>query len=149
MLSGKLIRLIETHSDEISRRALRQIREDPNLKEIHRLPDSELRDRWKIVLQNLGHWLSAGKEARLIYQYEELGRARFAEHVPLHETVRALHILRNQMIDFLSEQGLPENTMQVYAEEEMEYRVTRFFDELVYRFVRGYEEAMKMAAHMA
>jgi hypothetical protein len=149
MLSGKLIRLIETHSDEISRRALRQIRDDPNLKEFRNIPDSELRERWEVVLRNLGHWLAAGKEARLIHQYEELGRSRFAEHVPLHETVRALHILRNQMIDFLSEQGLPENTVQIYAEEEMEYRVTRFFDELVYRFVRGYEEALKTAAHMA
>jgi hypothetical protein len=148
MLSGKLIRLIETHCDEITRRALRQVHEDSEIREIRKLPDSELRDRWQMVLRNLGHWLAAGKGAKLIRQYEELGRTRFEERVPLHETVRVLHILRNEMVDFLQEQGLVETTVDVYAEEEMERRVTRFFDDLVFHFVRGYEEAMKMAATM-
>jgi hypothetical protein len=148
MLSGKLIRLIETHCDEITRGALRQVHEDAEIKEIRRVPDSELRDRWQVVLRNLGHWLAAGRSSKLVQQYEELGRTRFEEQVPLHETVRVLHILRNQMIDFLKERGLPETTVDIYAEGELEQRVTRFFDELVFHFVRGYENAMRLAAHM-
>lgn len=143
MLSGKLIRFIERHSDEITRRALRQVHEDTEIKEIRKIPDSELRDRSQVVLRNLGYWLSAGKSAKLIQDYEELGRTRFAENTPLHETVRVIHILRNQMVDFLEEQGVVETAVDVYAEEELERRVTRFFDELVVHFARGYEEAMK------
>jgi hypothetical protein len=40
MLSGKLIRLIETHCDEIMRRGLRQVHEDSEIQEIRKLPDS-------------------------------------------------------------------------------------------------------------
>jgi hypothetical protein len=149
MLSGRLIRLIETHSDEIARRAIRQIHEDSELTHVGSLPDSELRERAQAILRNLGHWLAAGRKAGVINQFEELGRLRFEEHIPLHETVRALHVVRNQMVDFLHEQGLPESTVDLYAEEELEERVTRFFDELVCHLVRGYEEALKLAAHMA
>jgi hypothetical protein len=145
MLSGKLIRLIESHSDEITRRTIRQIHEDPELPHLKKVPDSELRERWQVISRNLGQWLAAGRKAKLISDFEELGGLRFREHIPLHEVVRAHHIVRNTMIDFLQEQGLPQTTTDVYAEEELEQRVTRFFDELVCHLVWGYEEARKAA----
>lgn len=149
MLSAKFIRLIEAHSAEISRRAIRQIHQDTAIKEIRQLHDLELRERSEMVLRNLGQWLAAGREAKLIHQYEDLGRIRFEEHIPLHETVRVLQILRAQIADFLQEQGLPETSIDLYAEEEMEQRVARFFDELIFHLVRGYEHAMKVATHSA
>jgi hypothetical protein len=128
---------------------LRQIHEDAEMKEMRNASQTELRERWQVVLRNLGDWLAAGKSSKLVHQYEEFGRMRFEEQVPLHETVRVLHILRNEMIDFLQERCMPETSVDVYAEEELEQRVTRFFDELVFHLIRGYESAMKMTAHVA
>jgi hypothetical protein len=43
----------------------------------------------------------------------------------------------------MRDQGTPTNTVELYAEEELEYRVGQFFDCLVYHLVKGYEMAMK------
>jgi hypothetical protein len=149
MLSGKLIRLIESHSDEIAGRVVRRILEDPELLQVKLLPEAELRDRCEVVLKNLGGWLAAGKGARLIRQFEQLGKLRFEEHVPLHEAVRAVQVVRNEMIRYLQDHGFPQTTIELYAEEEFEFAVTRFFDELVCHLVSGYEEALRQAAHIA
>jgi hypothetical protein len=45
------------------------------------------------------------------------------------------------MVDFVREQGLARDTIDVFAEEELEYRVARFFDGLVYHIVKGCETA--------
>jgi hypothetical protein len=39
--------------------------------------------------------------------------------------------------------------VDLYAEEELERRVGRFFDELTIHMVRGYETAWHRAAHAA
>jgi hypothetical protein len=38
--------------------------------------------------------------------------------------------------------------VEVHAEEGLEHRLDRFFDWLVYHLVRGYEEALRKAAHL-
>ena len=65
MLSGKLIHLIEAHSDQITSRVIHQIRHDPQLKHIPGLPDAELRETGAHILENLGHWLASPKEEEL------------------------------------------------------------------------------------
>jgi hypothetical protein len=148
MLSGKLIRLIESHSDEIAARVVRRIREDPELPRIQTLPDIELRERSQTLLKNLGQWLAAGKDCQLTKQFEAIGKLRFEEHIPLHESVRALQVVRNEMIRYLQDHGFPQTTVEIYAEEELEFAVTRFFDGLVCHMISGYEDALRRAAHL-
>lgn len=144
-----LIQMIEDHSEQITSRVMRKIRHDPELRDVSRLPESELRDRAQEVLKRLGHWLGSGTEEELAKHYEWLGRHRFQESIPLHEVVRSLHILREDMIDFVREQGVGQSTVELYAEEELEHRVGHFFDNLVYHVVRGYEGELRKAARMA
>jgi len=143
MVARTPVQMIEDHAESIASRVVRQIRQDRELKEMARLPESELRDRAFDVLRNLGHWLSVTSWDEMVKRYETLGRRRFGENIPLHEVVRCFCILRENMIDFVWEQGVLESTVQLYAEEELEHRVGRFFDNLVYRVVRGYEEALR------
>lgn len=63
------------------------------------------------------------------------------------ERGRALSIAKDKMIDFISQQGLAKTAMELYAEEELERRVGRFFDVLIIHMVRGYEAAWRRAAH--
>ena len=147
MLSGKLIHLIEAHQEQIATSVLREIRKHPDLAGLRKLSDVELRERGQQILEHLGHWLSAGHEAEIAQRYEILGKARFEESVPLHESVRALTIIKDKMIDFVHDQGLARTSVDLYAEEELERRVGRFFDELTIHMVRGYETAWRRAAH--
>lgn len=147
MLSGKLIRLIEAHQEEITDRLLRDIHRYPELSHLRQLPEAELRERSQNLLEHLGYWLAESNEEELGRRYETLGKARFDESVPLHESVQALFLIKEKMIDFVDEQGFNPDALELYAEEELERRVGRFFDLLVSRMVRGYENAWRKAAH--
>jgi len=147
MLSGRLIHLIEAHQEQIASNVLRAIRQHPDMGNLRKLSDVELRERGQQILEQLGHWLSAGNENEIQRHYEKLGRLRFEEGIPLHESVRALDIIKNKMTDFVHHQVLSETAVDLYAEEELERRLGRFFDELTINMVRGYESAWHRAAH--
>jgi len=145
MLSGKLIRLIECNWDQIMTRVIEQVRREPQMSHTRSLVESELRDWGQTLLQNLGHWLAAGNEEDLARKYEYLGRLRCMEDVPLHESVHGLCIIRERMLDFVEEHILTKNVLELYAEEELERRLGRFFDLLTIHLVRGYEYALRKA----
>lgn len=149
MLSGKLIHLIEVHSKDITDRIVREILRHPDLVHLRQLPEVELRDRGQQILENLGYWLRSTNEEEIAAKQELLGRTRFEAAVPLAEAVLALCIVKDKMIDFVEEQQFPRDTLAMYAEEELEHRVNRFFDVLIVHLVRGYEAAWRRAAHAA
>ena len=147
MLSGQLIHLIEAHQEEITNRIIHDIRRQTDLKRFQGLHDVELRHRCRQILEHLGSWLVEEKEEELARQYEQIGKERFEESIPQHESVRALFIIKDIMIDFVKEQGIRKDSLELYAEEELEHRVGRFFDDLVIHLVRGYEAAWRNAAN--
>jgi hypothetical protein len=59
--------------------------------------------------------------------------------------MRGLTMTKRQTMDFVQEQGLARTTMDALAEEEMERHVDTFFDVLLCRLARGYEEALREA----
>jgi hypothetical protein len=146
MLSGKLIQLIEDHQEQITDSLIHEIRHHPDLVHLRKVPDAELRERGQLILQNLGHWLAAGHEQEIAETYEKLGKSRFEHDVPLHESVRVLLMTKEKMISFISHQGLAKTPIELYAEEELDRRVGRFFDMLVIHLVRGYEMAWQHGA---
>lgn len=149
MLSNKLIHLIETHEEEIAASIVRSIHRHAELTHLGKLPEAELRERGREILKNLGHWLLHGKEDQLAHEYETLGKERFEQAVPLHESVRGLCLLKDKMMDFIDEQGTDQDCLALYAEEQFERRIGRFFDLLVIHLVRGYERAWRHATHAA
>lgn len=149
MLSGKLVHLIEVHQQEITDRLMREIQHHPDLAHVRRIPEAELRDRSQTLLEGLGYWLAADNEEELAKVYEAVGMTRVEQRVPLHEAVHALCVLKDKMIDFVDEQGIPPDALSLYAEEELEHRVGRFFDLLIIHMIRGYEKALERAAHAA
>ncbi len=148
MLASKLIQLIEHHWDEIAHRVIRQIRREAALLELGKLPESDLRERTRDILLHLGTWL-VSREDDVAIRYEQLGRKRFEEGVPLHEMVYALQIIKDKAIEYVRDQGFYQTSVDLYAEEELEHGVNRIFDRLVYYVVRGYERAMREHFHVA
>lgn len=151
MISGKLVHLIETHWDEVITRVIDQIHREPQMSHTRKLPEGELRDWGQGLLQNLGHWLSAGNESELARRYEHYGALRFDEDVPLHEAVRGQCILREKMLDFVEDHMFSKTSMdmynlELYEKEELERRLGRFFDVLTIHFVHGYERALRKSA---
>lgn len=149
MLSTKLVRMVEEHWDTIAARVIKEIRNDPHLFQIRKLPDSELRLWGQTIIKNLGHWLVESNEQEVAHRYESQGRLRFQEAIPLHEAVHGLNLLKHGMLTYIRDQGLCQTTVEVYAEEELEHQVGRFFDSALYHLVRGYEAELRHAVHQA
>lgn len=148
MLSARLIHLIETHHKELADRVLRETWRRQDLPHILRLPEAELRERNRLLLEHLGEWL-LGNEEKMKRLQESVGTKRFEQSVPLHESVHALCLIKNTVIEFIEEQGIPRDTIGLYAEEELEHRLGKFFDQLIIHLVRGYEGAWRRAMRAA
>jgi hypothetical protein len=145
MISAKLVQLIEEHSDRITDRVVRELRRDPRLIHLSRLPESDLRGRCQEILQRLGHWLTESNAEEIAHHFESIGRLRAREGVPLDEVVRGSHLLKTGMLDDIRDQGIG-GSVGVFAEEELEHQVGGFFDSVVYHEVRGYQSAFDQAA---
>jgi hypothetical protein len=148
MLSARLIRLISDHCEQITERVVRQIARDSKLLNLGSLPVSELRARTRDILMNLGSWLIS-HETDVAHRYEQLGRQRCEEGVPLHEVVYALQVIRENMIQYVRDQGMGHSPLEIYAEEELQHAADQIFDTLIYYFVRGYEYALRDAVRRA
>jgi hypothetical protein len=149
MLSGKLVRLIESHWEEIAARLVRALQTHPDAPVLGGRPEGELRQWCGDMLEDLGALLTAGRDEDVASRFRIAGRARFEQEIPLAETVLRFHLLREKIVGFIHERGLPSSALELYAEEELEERIGRFFDAAVYSVVRGYEEAMRRAARIA
>lgn len=142
MLSSRLIRMVSEHWEEITSRVIRQIRRDAKLLELGRFPEPDLRARCREILQNLGTWL-VSKETDIGERFEHVGRIRFEEGVPLHEIVHAYQVVKEQMIQYVRDQGMGGGPLEIYAEEELQMGADRIFHTMVYYVVRGYEQAIR------
>jgi hypothetical protein len=149
MLSHRLIQCIEDHSEQLTDEVIRRIRMDPELTHIGQLPTSDLHEWRSGLLRNLGAWLAGEERGKLRKHYEEIGKERFDGGIPLHECVRSLHILKQEIVDFARNQGFAQSSVEIYAEEELERRVDRFIDFLLYHLVRGYEAALRGSKSVA
>lgn len=143
MISGKLVHLIEQHGEQIITRVLDEIRRDPSLANTRPLLDTELRGWGQDLLEHLGHWLSVGMEEDLGRRYERIGRVLYEHDAPLYVCLRGLFLIREKMLSFIEEQMPAKTGIEVYAEEETEQRLTRFFDFLAIHLARGYERALR------
>lgn len=149
LLSTKLVQLIEEHWEEISTRLIREVRKNSNMRNMAARPDAELREWCQGILEHLGQLLISKKEDEIGRRFEYSGRKRFEENIPLHEAVLRLHLLQDKIVAFVHEQGFPMTALQLYAEEELEQRMTRFFHAGVYHVVRGYEAAKLLEDRVA
>ncbi len=149
MLSSHLIRLVEDHWNSIAAGTLRQIRHDDRLSHIAALPDGELLDRAREIVQHLSDWLSESREELLARRFVQIGKMRHDESVPLHELVLSYILVKDRMLAFVRDQGITQTAMELWAEEELEHSVGRFFDTMIYHLIRGYENVQEPAAARA
>ncbi len=146
MVSAKLIHQIEDHWEAITARFLRRLRQQQGLPHISRTPESELTEICRKLMRNLGHWLVSSSEEEIATLYEKVGRDRYAQGIPLSESIRAVQLLKEAALDYIRDEAFVQTSVDLYAEEEMELQLGRFFDLLTFYLARGYERACGMAA---
>jgi hypothetical protein len=142
MLSHRLIGLIETHSEQIIRRLSNATQLDSRLEHIRKLPGSEIFRRFEDVCRHLGQWLATSDEQALHHRYENLGRERCEEGIPLHEVVCMAQLFERELVNYAREHAEERTAVELYAEGELERLLRSFFDKVIFHLVRGYERAL-------
>jgi hypothetical protein len=150
MLSAKLIELIETHADGLTREALADLATNPRTPSFRLVPPHELQARIFATYHNLGTWIGDPHDDAVRAEYEGWGDRRRREGIPLSEIVYALILIKHHLRRFVRDYGLLESSgdravpddligLKLYGIQELNYMVGEFFDRAMYYLSRGYE----------
>jgi hypothetical protein len=152
MLAMRLIQLIENNAESLTREALQDVLTNENTVSFRRVSRTELEPRIASLYHNLGNWIGDPKDGGIRQEYEQWGRTRFRQGIPLSEIVFVLMLTKQHLRKFIREHGLvtfsgdrvrPDELVPVelHAIQELNYLVGDFCDRALYYLVRGYEAA--------
>jgi hypothetical protein len=142
MISQRLVQMIETHAEELTRRWLKEVRQSDATAGYHSLSDAILSKRAFDVYAHLGRWVgSEGQLEEVERTYTALGEERFREGLKLSEVVQALAMTKHQLWAYIRDYGLLDSVLQLNQSLELYNRVVLFFDRATYHTVVGYERA--------
>ena len=150
MLTARLMELIGTHTRSLISETMQDIFTNDRTSSFRRLRAEELEPRIAALYLNLGNWVGSPKEDAIQKEYEEWGRARFRQGIPLSELVYCIILAKSRLRRFIREYGLvgfsgervtPDELVPVelYGMQELNYMLGEFFDRALYHLARGYE----------
>jgi hypothetical protein len=140
MVSAKLVHQIEDHWEAVSGRLLRLVRACHGLPHVSRIPESDITETCRRVLHNLGHWLVSSSEEDIARLYEKAGYDRYHQAFPLSEALRSVQLMKDATLNYVRDEFMVRNSVDLYAEEELESQLGRFFDLCIYHLAVGYEK---------
>jgi hypothetical protein len=150
VLSARLLQLIQSHAGPLTRGALDDLTTNARTTAFRRLRTADLESRVSLLYHNLGKWLGDPKDDAVRAEYEEMGRTRHREGVPLSELVYAVIITKMHLRQYIRDHGLVDFAgdritpdeflpLELHSIQELNYLVDDFFDRALYYLARGYE----------
>ena len=140
MLAIRLVRLIENHSEQLSRDLSEKVWNSPRCSDLHKVPATELEARTREIYRNLSDWLMDKTEAEVERRYTELGAARAEQGVAYSHFVWAIISTKEHVRAFVQREGLSESAMELHGELELLHLLSQFFDLVLYYAAVGYEQ---------
>ncbi len=139
LLAYRLVRLIESHSDQLAEGALEKLKTCPKTSSFRDLPADEFKKRVHEIYASLGDWLLGKTEADIEHRYVEIGKRRQEQGVPLSQVFWAICLAKQYLLEFLSSEASSEKTIDVFGELEVLQLLEQFFDRASYYAAVGYE----------
>ena len=140
VLGWRLVRLIETHSDQLARGLLERIENSERCREfVHKVPPEELRQRVYEISHNLGQWLLKMTERDVEQRYMTIGERRASQGVSLSQVIFAIIATKEHLWEYITKEALADRPVELFQELELFQLVEQFFDRAVYFAAVGYE----------
>ena len=150
MLGARLLQLIQTHAGSLINDAVKDITTNEKTPTFRRLNPAALESRVTALYWNLGKWIGTPNADAVREEYEEMGRTRFREGVPVSELVFALLLTKKHLRRYIRDYGLAEFAgdrvvpdellpLELHSIQELNYQIGEFFDRALYHLARGYE----------
>ena len=137
----RLVKLIETHSNELASALLNRVRSSEATPDYYLVPDEDLRERVYEIYRNLGDWLISRDEFDLEQRYEKIGARRAKQSVPMSQVAWAIVLTKDNLWEFLKLHSEMERPVEAFGELEMLQLLDLFFDRAIYFAAVGYERA--------
>lgn len=141
MIAVKLVRLIESHAEQLARGLIEKLHADIRATGMRKVPAHELQLRAYDVYHNFSDWLLNKTESDIERQYVAIGARRASQGVPLSDLVYAILAVKEHLWEFLRREGLVDRALELYQELQLFQLVDVFFDRAIYFAVAGYERA--------
>jgi hypothetical protein len=142
MIALKLVRLIETHHEQLARSLMRKVEESSKCAELKkRVPHQELEMRYEEVYGHISDWLLNKTEHDIFVTYTALGRHRFEQGVPFEQFLWGIMLVKENLWDFLERESVEVSAMNLQGEFELLRLLGLFFDKALYYAALGYWEA--------
>jgi hypothetical protein len=140
MLAYRLIRLIESHSEElVSTYLQRSLSSEKTRDYLGKVPPEDLKERVYEIYRHLRQWLQDESESDLAQRYLEIGSLRAQQGVPLTAVIWAIVLVKDVLFDFLKKQTAITQVAEVFGQLEVLQLLEQFFDRAIYYAAAGYE----------
>lgn len=139
MLAIRLVRLIEKHSEQLSRELSEKVWNSSRCSDLHKVPATELEARTHEIYRNLSDWLMYKTDAEVERRYTELGELRATQGVAHSHFIWAITATKEHLRAFIQREGLSESAMDLHGELELLHLLDQFFDRALYYAAVGYE----------
>jgi hypothetical protein len=145
MLLYRLVRLIESHSEELAGSLLIKVQENEHTREFSKVSPQELRERVYEIYRHLGDWLLGKTEFDVEKRYLEIGARRAQQGVPVSQLIMVIVLTKENLWEFLRKESPLDRPVEVFGELEMLQLLEQFFDRAIFYAALGYEQAMLTA----
>lgn len=143
MMLYRLVRLIETHSQELAGGLLDRVQNSELTPSYQRsVPSEELKETVYEIYRHLGEWLMGKDESHLEQRYLLIGGRRASQRVRLSELIWVIVLTKDNLWDFIKKESILERSVEVFGELEMLQLLEQFFDRAIYYASIGYELSM-------
>jgi hypothetical protein len=143
MVSYRLVRVIEYHSDSLAAGLLRRVQMSDRAGSYLNVPPEELKQRVYEIYRHLGTWLMDKSAADIEQRYTAIGACRAEQDVPLSELVWAIVLTKQNLCEFIDDVTFPGRIAEMSDKQEILHLLDEFFNEAIYAAAVGYECAMK------
>jgi hypothetical protein len=144
MISLRLVREIESHSDELATRLIAQLETSSRTSDLRKVPIEELRQRIQEILRHLSEWLLTKTGHDMEQRFFEIGERRASQGVALSNLCWAIVLTKGHLWEFLLSQGVMRGPVEIYGEMELLRLLDRFFDHALCFATEGYEQHMRL-----
>ncbi len=142
VLGWRLVRLIETHSEQLARGLEQRIENCERCTEfVEKVPPEELKQRVYEVYHHLGEWLLKKTESDVERRYKEIGARRQRQGVTLSQVLFVILATKEHLWEYVSKEALADRPVELFQELELFQLVEQFFDRALYFAAIGYERA--------
>jgi hypothetical protein len=143
MIALRLVRLIESHSEELAESLLRKLASSSRAAGMRLVHGQEIRERSREIYRNLSDWLLTKTDDDVERVYTALGRRRAQQGVPISAVCWAINMTEENLWDFLEMEGMRERPLEILGGFELLRLLDQFFDQAIYFATVGYENYLK------